>query len=84
MKIYKFLWPFTAYCVQKCTNWQNFDSEIRRDHQKISYERRGREKKLISTMKNYEKKNSVVKENLHISLTLNFLLRTKVQIDKIL
>ena len=40
MKIYKFLWPFTAYCVQKCTNWQNFDSEIRRDHQKISYERR--------------------------------------------
>ena len=40
MKIYKFLWPFTAYCVQKCTNWQIFDSNIRRDHQKISYERR--------------------------------------------
>ena len=40
MKIYKFLWPFTAYCVQKCTIWQNFDSNIRRDHQKISYERR--------------------------------------------
>ena len=40
MEIYKFLQPFTAYYVQKCTNWQNFDSEIRRDHQKISYERR--------------------------------------------
>ena len=26
--------PITAYCTQKCTNWQNFDSKIRRDHKK--------------------------------------------------
>ena len=51
MEIYKFIKPLTAYCVQKCTNWQKFDSEIRRDHQKISYERRNYvsvEKKSLS------------------------------------
>ena len=67
MKIYKFLWPFTTYCVQKCTNWQNFDSEIRRDHQKrFIWASRlwvGRGKKLISgyVSKNYEKRIQALK-----------------------
>ena len=48
-------------------NCQNFDSKIRRDHQKISYERRDYEsvdeKKPILgyVLKNYEKKNSGTK-----------------------
>ena len=67
MKIYKFLYSFTAYCVQKCTNWQNFDSKIRRDHQKkILWALRlwiGRGKKLISgyVSKNYEKRIQALK-----------------------
>ena len=67
MKIYKFIKPFTAYCVQKCTNWQNFDSKIRSDHQKnflwVSRLWVGKGKKLISgyVSKNCEKKNSGTK-----------------------
>ena len=67
MKIYKFLLPFTAYYVQKCTNWQNFDSKIRKDHQKKflwpSQLWVGRGKKLISgyVSKNYEKKIQALK-----------------------
>ena len=67
MKIYKFLLPFTAYCVQNCMNWQNFDSKIRRDHQKNflwpSQLWVGRGKKLISgyVSKNYEKRIPALK-----------------------
>ena len=34
---YKLIIPFSAQCAQKCTNCQNFDPKIRREHQKISY-----------------------------------------------
>ena len=35
-----YMYPHVAWPVHWCTYCQNFDSKIRRDHQKISYERR--------------------------------------------
>ena len=34
------MYPHVAWPAHWCTYCQNFDSKIRRDHQKISYERR--------------------------------------------
>ena len=40
IKIYKFVWPFSSYRVHMASLSKNFDFNLRRDHQKISYERR--------------------------------------------
>ena len=34
------MYPHVAWPAHWCTYCQNFDSKIRKDHQKISYERR--------------------------------------------
>ena len=38
--LWKILYNPLVPSATKCMNCQNFDSKIRRDHQKISYERR--------------------------------------------